>query len=299
MTSIQFVGALELGLVYSLIALGVFLSFRVLNFADLSGDGTFPLGAAISAVYIIKGGNPALSLVWVFLVGGFAGIVTAYLSTHLKMMSLLAGILTMTALYSLNLRIMGRPNIALLGERTIFDGVESMQFGRLIFLIVLVVIVVGMVWYLLSTKWGFGLRAVGSNPRMSRAQGISDTHMIRSGLFLSNGLIAVSGGLYAQLFGVADATMGVGTVVMGLAAVIIGEAFFSRFKMGLALFGCVLGSLIYRLLVAFALNLGGGSGEFGLQASDLNFVTAMLMVFAIIIPQVRQRLVFKSSVKGK
>lgn len=289
MNWIQFTGSIELGLIYSLVALGVYLSFRTLQFPDLTVDGSFPLGAAVCASLITLGVHPGLATFAAILAGAFSGLVTAWLSTHLRMLNLLAGILTMTALYSLNLRIMGRPNIALLGEKTIltewFSGTTSFVSAHFVPLMLATLIFGALLYCFLNTRLGLAVRATGSNPRMGRAQGINDHKMIWLGLSVSNALVALAGALFAQVHGFADVTMGVGTIIIGLAAVIIGEAILPTRTIFAALFACVVGAILYRLVIASALNVG----DFGLQASDLNLVTAVLVACAMLLPSLKRR----------
>lgn len=285
MNFIQFFGALELGLIYSLVALGVYLSFRTLQFPDLTVDGSFPLGAAVCATLISRGFDPYLATGAAIISGAMAGVVTAWLATRLKMLNLLAGILVMTALYSINLRIMGRPNIALMGDTTIFSAfpaVESIPMAILLGIIVFIVVLI--VYDFLRSRLGLALRATGSNPQMGRAQGISDQCMIWLGLGISNALVAFAGALFAQIHGFADVTMGVGTIIIGLAAVIIGEALLPIRKIIQALIACVIGAILYRFVIATALNVG----DFGLQASDLNLVTAVLVAMAMTVPSLKK-----------
>lgn len=290
MNIIQFVGAVELGLIYSLVAVGIYLSFRTLDFPDMTVDGSFPLGAAVCAALITHGYNPLVSTLVAMMAGAGAGLVTAWLSTRLRMLNLLAGILTMTALYSINLRVMGRPNIALLGEKTLFSqffswstGIVSMHFVPLCLITVAVAL---CVYWFLGTNLGLALRATGANARMSRAQGINDHKMIWLGLSFSNALVAFAGALFAQVHGFADVTMGVGTIIIGLAAVIIGEALVPTRLIWQALSACILGAIVYRLVIAMALNVG----DFGLQASDLNLVTAVLVAVAMVLPSLKRHI---------
>ncbi|RZI46553.1 ABC transporter permease [Candidatus Finniella inopinata] len=290
MNLFQFVGTVELGLIYSLVAVGVFLSFKTLNFPDMTVDGSFPLGAAVCASLITHGVHPGLATLSAILAGSLAGWVTAWLSTHLRILNLLASILTMTALYSLNLRIMGKPNIALLGEKTIFtEWFGNASFLGSVYLMPLMVIAVILmmgVYCFLNTRLGLAMRATGNNPRMSRAQGINDNKMIWLGLSLSNALVALAGALFAQVHGFADVSLGVGTIIIGLAAVIIGQAVLPTRTIFQALGACVLGAILYRLVIATALNVG----DIGLQASDLNLVTAVLVALAMLLPSLTQRI---------
>lgn len=287
MSTVAFSGAIELGLVFGLVALGVYLSFRVLNFPDLTVDGSFPLGAAVAATAIAGGWNPWLATLLACLAGGLAGLVTALLNVRFRILHLLASILTMIALYSVNLRIMGRPNIALLTETTVLTPLETLGMpllaARPLFLGILVLTVSLLVVRLLLSEVGLALRATGANPRMAEAQGISVGRATYAGMALSNALVALAGALFAQANGFADVTLGTGTIVVGLAAVIIGETILPRPAVLLAVLGCLLGSLFYRIVVALALE----ADFLGLQASDLNLITAALVGAALILPGVR------------
>jgi putative ABC transport system permease protein len=279
---IQFIGAVELGLIYSLVVIGVYLSFRTLQFPDLTVDGSFPLGAAVAATLITAGVNPYTATLAATLAGACAGIVTAWLATHLRMLNLLAGILTMTALYSVNLRIMGRPNIALLGEKTIFSGSLGQLPTYVSLGMITIAVACGIYWFL-STRLGMAVRATGSNAKMGRAQGINDRGMITTGLSTANALVALGGALYAQVHGFADVTMGLGTIITGLAAVIMGEALFSTRTVFYAIIACMLGGILYFLIRAMALNVEG------FQASDLNLVTAILVATAMLLPNLKSK----------
>jgi len=290
MSSLSFVGSLELGLVYGFVALGVYLSFRVLDFPDLTTDGSFPLGAAVSAAAITNGINPWLSIAMAASAGGCAGLATAALTLRFKILGLLSGILTMTALYSINIRVMGRPNVALLNEPTIFDtgaawGLNP-QWSNVIVLFVLAVLAVVVLGWFLATETGLGMRATGVNPRMAKANGVNTNAQIYAGLAISHSFIASSGALFAQLNGFADVTGGIGTIVVGLASVILGETFFRtrtpRWLLGAAVFG----SIVYRIAVQLALS----ADVIGLKPSDLSLLTALLVAVAMVLPQVRLRL---------
>lgn len=286
MSMIQVIGALQLGLIFSFVAIGVYLSFRTLQFPDMTVDGSFPLGAAVCATVVVQGGDPYLATILaVFISAGF-GVVTAWLSTHLKVLNLLAGILVMTALYSINLRIMGRPNIALIGETHVFSALSAYREWVWLALLVFVSLISFALRHFLLSHKGLALRATGNNARMARAQGINDDHMIWLGLGVSNGLVGLSGALFAQLNGFADINMGIGTIITGLAAVIVGEALFKTQTIFRALLACVIGSVLYQLVIAMALNVGG----FGLQASDLKLVTAILVGMAMLLPTLKTRL---------
>ncbi len=288
MNQVALFGALELGLVYGLVSLGVFLSFRVLSFPDLTVDGSFPLGAAVAASAIVAGIDPYLASLLAILAGALAGLVTALLNVRFRILHLLASILTMIALFSINLRIMGRPNIALLGEPTVLTpfqrlGVRDMLLTPALVGVALAVVMVLLTRFLAS-DYGLAMRATGANPRMARAQGIATGRAICVGMALSNALVALAGALFAQTNGFADITIGTGTIVVGLAAVIIGETLLPARRIGLVVVAAVLGSILYRLAVALALN----AHVLGLQASDLNLVTAILVGLALILPGVAQ-----------
>ncbi|MDX3895667.1 ABC transporter permease [Pusillimonas sp.] len=283
-------GALEIGLIYGLVALGVLISFRILRFPDLTVDGSFPLGAAVAATLIVEGWEPFSATLAATLAGGLAGAVTGWLNVRLKIMDLLASILMMIALYSINLRIMGRPNVPLITEPTVFSLFMSEAMPDYILRPLLVLAVVAAVkfaldWYL-GTQAGLALRATGSNPRMARAQGVATGVMVLAGLALSNALCALGGALFAQSQGVSDISMGIGTIVIGLAAVIVGESLFSSRRLVIMTAAAVLGAVLYRLFVALALN----ADFIGLQAQDLNLITAVLVTVFLVVPLLRQRL---------
>jgi putative tryptophan/tyrosine transport system permease protein len=289
MSLIAFLGAIEIGLVFGLVALGVFLSFRVLQFPDLTVDGSFPLGAAVAATLIVSGWNPFVATALAALAGALAGLVTAWLNVRLKILHLLASILTMIALYSINLRIMGRPNVALLGEVTVLTPldllpVRSYWLAPILFVIVAIAAKL-LLDRFLASEVGLALRATGANPRLARALGIATGRLILLGMALSNALVALAGALFAQSQGSADISMGVGVIVVGLAAVILGEAIVPGRRIALATLGCILGSILYRLAVAFALN----ADVLGLQAQDLNLLTAILVALAMVLPGERRR----------
>jgi len=288
-SQIAFWGAVELGLVFAFVAIGVYLAFRVLDFPDLTVDGSFPLGAAVTGVLILAGWNPWLSAGIAMIAGSIAGLVTATLNVRFKILNLLASILTMIALFSVNLRVMGKPNIALINQDTMlspfFGHGLAEYYVRPLFLFVLVVLAVILVWRFLESDMGLAMRATGANPKMARAQGVRTDRQIYLGMALSNALVALGGSLFAQTNGFADVTSGVGTIVVGLAAVIIGETILRTRNLLIILVGCVIGSVIYRIAIQLALSNGS---TVGLQASDLNIATALLVTFALILPRLRR-----------
>jgi putative ABC transport system permease protein len=289
MSAFAFFGAVELGLVYAFVALGVFLSFRVLDFPDLTVDGSFPLGAAVAAVSLIAGWNPWLAMLLAATAGALAGFATAFISVRFGILHLLASILTMIALFSINLRIMGRPNVAVLNQETVLTPFFGLglpdHLVRPLFLLALVAVASILLALFLKSDLGLAMRATGANPRVARAQGVRVGVQVMAGVALSNALVAIAGALFAQTNGFADVTSGVGTIVVGLAAVIVGETLVHTRSIVLAVFGCILGSVLYRLAVQLALELD----FLGLTASDLNLATALLVLFTLILPRLRQR----------
>ncbi|SUD85685.1 inner-membrane translocator [Stutzerimonas stutzeri] len=283
-------GALEVGLIFGLVALGVFISFRLLRFPDLTVDGSFPLGGAVCAVLIANGTDPFLATLIATAASALAGVVTAALNVHLKIMDLLASILMMIALYSINLRIMGRPNIPLIMEPTMFSILQpqwlSDYVARPLILLVVVIAAKILLDLYFSTRQGLAIRATGSNPRMARSQGVNTGAMVILGMAISNALVALAGAMFAQTQGGADISMGIGTIVIGLAAVIVGESILPARRIFYMTLAVILGAIIYRFFIALALN----SDFIGLQAQDLNLITAVLVVIALVIPLIKQRL---------
>lgn len=280
-------GTVELGLIYALMALGVYLSFRVLDFADLTVDGSLPLGAALAASLIIAGHDPWLATAVAFLGGAIAGCATGLLHTHLRITPLLSGILVMTALYSVNLRVMGRSNIPLLRERVIFDSLPAFKglgtYLPLLFLVAFLGLVVFLLYLFLTTDLGLALRATGDNEQMAKSVGININNMKILGLALSNALVALAGAFVAQYQGFADVGMGIGTIIAGLASVIIGEMLFARQSLFSILLAVVFGSLLYRFVIAVVLRLG-------LPPTDLKLMTAVLVILALAYPGIRVRM---------
>ena len=280
------------GLLWALLALGVFITFRILDVADLTVEGSFPMGAAISAVLITMGVNPWVTVIVAGIGGMIAGAVTGWIHTKLKIPALLAGILTMIALYSVNLHIMGKANISLLRMDTVYSAIHSVGISNAMALTIIgvaVTIVVGLfLFWFFGTELGTSIRATGVNPQMIRAQGVNTDSMIVLGLLLSNGFVAVSGALIAQSQGFADIGMGVGTIVIGLASVIIGEVLFTSSSIVRKLFGnssfvlslvaVVFGSIIYRIVIATVLYLG-------MPPNDLKLFTAILVALALSLPK--------------
>ena len=277
------VSALSQGLLWSVLAIGVYLSYRFLNISDLTSEGSFTLGAAVCASNIVRGMDPLLSCILALIAGALAGLVTGVLHTKFKMPSLLAGILSMTGLYSINLRIMGKANIPLTQSVTLLTKLKDMlgltrdRDGAIYLgLIVVIILIVLLVWFF-NTEFGFSVVATGNNDKMIRANGVDSDKTIIAGLILSNALIALSGSLVAQYNGYADVTMGIGAIVVGLASVIIGEVLFKDKYFAVCLIGVVVGSIIYRLIVTFVVNTNF------ISANDMKLFTAIVVAVAIII----------------
>lgn len=304
-------GAVSQGILWGLMTLGVYLTFRILNIADMTVDGSFAAGGAVTAVLISCGMNPLLSILFAFVIGTLTGLVTGFMNTKLKINILLASILTQIALYSINIRIMGKSNIPLLtlpgfgGEKqSFFQNIKSFYSGALnrnvsiktimasiseatgfsvtaaslIVGIVIAVIAVAVMYWFFGTEIGSAIRATGNNEHMARALGVNtDTSKI-IGLMISNGLVALSGALVAQSQGYADVSMGTGAIVVGLASIIIGEVIFgSHFGFWYKLLTAVLGSIIYRIVIAVVLQLG-------LKSTDLKLLTALIVAIALSVP---------------
>lgn len=290
MSLFSLLGAIEIGLIFALVALGVYISFRLLRFPDLTVDGSFPLGGAVCAVLIAAGYNPWAATLAATAAGAAAGMVTGWLNVKLKIMDLLASILMMIALYSVNLRIMGGPNVPLINDPTIFnllqpERMEDYVFRPLLLLVIVVAAKLALDWFF-ATQRGLAIRATGSNARMARAQGVNTGGMILLGMAVSNGLVGLAGAMFVQTQGGSDISMGIGTIVIGLAAVIVGESILPSRKIIWATLAVVIGAIVYRFFIAAALN----SDFIGLKAQDLNLVTAVLVTIALVIPQLKRKL---------
>jgi putative ABC transport system permease protein len=297
MSLIASLGAIEIGLIFGLVALGVYLSFRVINFPDLTVDGSFPLGGAVAAALIVAGVNPLAATAAAIVAGAAAGALTAWLNVRLRIMQLLASILVMIALYSINLRIMGKPNVALINDPTVFTlfdfgGLPEYVLKPLVLLAIVIAAKI-LIDLFFASETGLAMRATGGNPRMARAQGISTDRQTIVGLSLSNALVALAGALFVQSQGGADISMGIGTIVIGLAAVIIGETLLPARSLVITTAACIVGALLYRFFIALALN----SDFIGLQAQDLNLVTALLVAFALLVPAYKRK--FTKLLPGK
>lgn len=288
MSYVAILGAFELGLIYALVALAAYLSFRVLDFPDLTVDGSFATGAALTGACISQGVNPWLTTFGALLSGGLCGLITALLNRRFGMLHLLAGILTTIGLFSIDLRIMGRPNVPLMDSATVFSPLQGMSLGesevRVAMVFVFVLVTLATLTWFLRTEAGLAMRATGANPRMARANGIHTDGMVYLGLAMSNALAALGGSLFTQSAGFADVGVGGGSILFGLAAVILGEAILPSRRIAFALIACVFGSILYRIAVGLALN----AQFLGLRSSDLRLVTALLIAVAFIATNVRR-----------
>lgn len=275
------------GLLWAIMALGVYITFRVLDIADLTVEGTFPLGAAVAAAVLAKGGSIAVAFILAGIAGMLAGVVTGLLHTKLKIPALLAGILTMIGLYSINLRIMGKANLSLLSIDTVFSKMKdlgSFSNSLSVFLVGLIsTIIVGeAIYWFFGTEIGCAIRATGFNQQMIRAQGVDTNITIVLGLLISNALVALSGALVAQNNGFADVGMGTGTIVIGLASVIIGEVIFGTRSFKNSLISVILGSIVYRIVIAVVLQMG-------MPPNDLKLFTAILVAIALALPLIKSK----------
>ncbi|UTY38680.1 ABC transporter permease [Allocoprobacillus halotolerans] len=282
MNQIVIIGALELGGIFAIMSLGLYISYKVLNLPDLTVDGSFTLGCAVSAVLTLSG-HPFLGLLLAFVSGMMAGLITGLLTTKLKIASLLAGILTMTGLYSINLKIMNdSPNISLFDCSTIFTSFSFFKdYTQLILIVIFVFIIFLCLNYFLKTQFGLALRACGDNEDMVKASSIDADLMKIIGLTLANGLVALSGAIYAQHQSFADSQSGTGMMVIGLASIIIGMAFIKKDQIFYQLLAVILGAVIYRGILTIALQIG-------VPSTDLKLLSALLVVVALIFTKLKK-----------
>lgn len=291
-------GAISQGVLWGVMTLGVYITFKILDFPDMTVDGSFALGGSVSAVLIVSSVNPVVSLAAAFAAGCIAGVVTGLLHTKLEIPGILAGILSMIALYSINIRVMGQANTPLLGVTTLMTSWEELfgldrNVSSLIVGVIISVAVIAALYWFFGTEIGCAIRATGNNERMVRALGVDTDNMKIIGLALSDGLVALSGGLVAQSQGYADVGMGTGTLVIGLASIIIGEVVFGRrIAFWYYLMSVVFGSIIYRLIIAIVLQLG-------LKSTDLKLLTAVLVILALSVPVLSKKFSKRKEQKGK
>jgi putative tryptophan/tyrosine transport system permease protein len=304
--------AWTIGLILSLLALGVYISYRVFDFPDITADGSITFGAAVAATLLVRGVHPLLASLAAFVAGFLAGLCTGILATRFHINRLLSGILVMTALYSINLHVMGTSNIPLMSVRTLSSAADALgrrlarqdsasilgwevsarDLGSLVMSAVVVALVALVLYAFFRTQLGSAMRATGDNDQMIRALGVNVENMIVLGLALSNGLIGFSGALLAQYQGFADVQMGIGMVVWGLASVIIGRALVGSDSLGAAIVGSIMGSVLFRLMIAIAL-------RWGLNPNDLKLVTAVFVFVALILPQLLARFAKKTKERAR
>jgi putative ABC transport system permease protein len=292
------IGSITIGLILALLALGIFISFRIFEFPDITAEGSFTFGAAITASLIVAGANPIVATLMAFVGGLLAGSATGLIHTRFKINPLLSGILVMTALYSVNLHVMGKSNVPLLSQKTLFTwfedfsirvsgkeaavnligwSVPTRDLWTLLFCLLIIIAFSLLLLWFFRTNIGTAMRATGDNDQMIRALGVNTKRMIIFGVAISNGLIALAGSMLAQFQGFADVQMGIGMMVWGLASVIIGEALISDNSLGLVIAGAVIGAVLFRLLVAIAL-------RWGMNPNDLKLITAAFVFLALVLP---------------
>lgn len=276
-------GAVELGLIFAILAMGIYISFRILDTPDLTVDGTFTLGVAVSSIFTVNG-HPFIGIILSFFAGFLAGATTGLLHTKMKIQPILSGILVMTALYSINMHIMGKkPNISLFDTDTIFTGIRSglnKNAANLIVCGIIALIVFGLLYLFLNTQLGMSLRATGDNEAMVRASSIDSDKMKILGLGAANALVALSGAVYAQYSGFGDANGGIGMLVIGLASIIIGELIFGRRSVLRGMLSAVVGAILYRFVLTIALKLG-------MESIDLKLFSALIVTAATAIPAIK------------
>ena len=296
--------SVELGLIYSLLALGLMISFRILDVADLTVDSSFTLGAAVSAVFAVGEGSifgipfashPVLALVLATLAGAAAGLVTGLLQTKLGVQPILAGILTMTGLYSINLHVMGRSNLAVPADATVFEGIKALlgeEYGELILLLLIAAVLLAVVTLFFKTQLGMSIRATGDNEDMVRSSSINADFTKLVGLAIANALVALSGGLLAQYQGFADISMGIGMVIIGLASIIIGEVILGKKTVFRRALAAIVGAVIYRIIIALAMRIN-------MNQNDLKLISAIIVTVAVAYPTVKHYVARKLKRKGK
>ena len=296
-------GGATLGVIWAIMALGLYLTYRVLHYADMTVDGSLALGGAMSAVLVAADVPPILAIFLATLGGMAAGFVTGFLHTKLKIPDLLAGILTQFGLYSINLRIMGKANFGLLNEVTLFTqikalGVPSKWAGLTVGVIFVIVLIIG-IYCFFGTEIGCALRATGNNPAMVKAMGANTQAFIVLGLVIGNGLVSMAGAILAQYQGYADINMGVGSIVIGLAAIMIGEVLFSTRSYMHRLSGVVIGSIVYRIIIAFVLRISLNSNLIiKITADDMKLITAIIVAIALVAPNLKSAAAVKNKKEG-
>lgn len=288
-------GAISLGLLWAVMTIGVYITYRILDIADLTVEGSIAMGAAIAAFQIYNGMNPFLATLLALIGGMLAGLVTGLLHTRLKIPALLSGILTMISLYSINLRIMGKANVSLLRIDTVYTTMQKFGLNQsnavMLFGFICVILIVCILYWFFGTEIGSAIRATGNNPQMARAQGINTNNAITLGLVISNGLVALSGALIAQSQSFADVQMGIGSIVIGLASVIIGEVIFNSKNFFGRLISLILGAITYRIIIALVIRMG-------MPANDLRLFTAVTVAVALSLPTIKSSIAQWKNGKG-
>ncbi|HGD0441034.1 TPA: ABC transporter permease [Streptococcus agalactiae] len=280
------------GLLWSIMAIGVFITFRILDIADLSAEGAFPMGAAVCALCIVNDINPIVATIAGMLGGMLAGLVSGFLHTKMKIPALLTGIITLTGLYSINLLVLGRSNVSFALKNTLVTMVTRLGLNKLSAVLLIGIVCVGLVililYLFLNTQLGLALRATGDNEAMGQANSIKGDRMKMLGYMIGNGLIALSGALLAQNNGYADLNMGVGTIVIGLASIILAEVMIKYLPLGKRLWSIVLGSVLYRMIIVFILTTD-------IDAQMIKLVSAILLALILYVPELRAKLGVKTS----
>ncbi|MFA6878481.1 MAG: ABC transporter permease [Fusobacterium sp.] len=279
------IGTLEQSLIFAIMVMGVYISFRILDFPDMTVDGSFPLGASIVASCLVKGMNPVLALLLAIVGGSIAGFITGYINVKYKIANLLAGIIVMTGLYSINIKIMGRSNISLFTVKHLF----TLHINKLLLISIIVIICKLALDFLFKTKFGFILKALGDNETLVETLGVDKSKLKIYGLVISNGIVALSGGLYAQYQGFSDVGMGTGTIVTGLASIIIGETIIKNRRKFALTTTVIVGTIIYKIIITLALKIG-------FNASDLKLISAIIVV--VILALKNNKMLKKGGIKN-
>ncbi len=278
------ISTFSLGLIYATLVMGVYITFRILNFADMTAEGSLTLGGSICAVLIINNINPILSIFIAGLCGSFSGLITGFLHTKLKIQAILSGILTMIALYSINIRIMGKANLSMLNKNTIFKLIDDSSVSVFVIGLIICTFILITLNLFFKTRLGLAVRATGDNEQMMKSQGVNTDFKKILALMISNFLCATSGALISQSQGYSDVNMGAGTIVVALASIVIGEALIKRNSFFLKLISVVLGSIIYRFIIFIVLSLG-------MNPSDLKLFTAVIAAVLLALPTIKKNII--------
>lgn len=292
------ISTISQGFIWAIMAIGLYITFRILDFPDMTVEGSFPLGAVTTVIMIQNGYSPEISMLVAFIFGCLAGFATAFMYTKLHIPSLLAGILTMTALYSVNLRILGKANMSLTKSDNIFNsyGLNKLpiNFNGIVLGVIIIAIITSLLIVFLNTEKGQAVIATGDNETMAASMGINTTVMKFIGIMVSNGIVAFTGGLIAQQNGFADVNMGIGSIVIGLSAIIIGEVIYPDVPLSIRIITIVIGSIVYRLILMIVLQLG-------FNTNDLKLISAIILALCLALPTIREQFfqAFRNGVKSK